>query len=517
VEAFSAVAVLLLLFVPLAVAIALWKRKRRIAHGEILARVEASAERTGEENEAQNATERWLSLRDSFPFLPTPEVRELTGEEIRAAIRRTLTEGGSLGSVEGWPAPLLPAEERRRHLYVSGKTGSGKSTFLEHLLLSDLRANRGVGLIGPEGELFSRVLGLVPKKRIADLIYFAPGNPACPLSFNPLSVDEGEDQSKAAEDLFTTFKRVLHDDLGPRMEPILQNAFAALVGRGHRTFWDVRRILSDTLFRREVTEGADPYVRDFWRDTYPRFPEGASLPILSRLDQFLRPPAIRNALTRPLSSFSFKEILGGGKILLVDLSGLSEEARLLLGEMVLSRFQLELMRRERNSGNAPDFFLSCDEFQSFAGSAESLWRELLSRGRKFGLGLTLVSQFPGQLAASLQAEIFGNVNSLVSFTLGRKDADAVRRELLVKREKRGEVAIVPIEAEEILTLPVGEAWAKYAGGRAFRLSVPAPVETRESAAKVARESWERYPSPETLPPVASLGERAVREPESFLE
>jgi hypothetical protein len=509
---------LLVLFSPVAWWLVAWQRKRRRDHQEILSRVEARAGAESAVDDAQEATDLWLEIRESFPFLPTPTVSDLSGETIREAIFRTLSSYPSLGTFGSLPAPLLPAAERRRHTYVCGKTGAGKTTYLEHLIVSDLAAGRGVAVLGPEGDLFRRLLSFLPPGRESDLVYFAPGALESPLSFNPLALEEGDDQAKAAEDLFTIFKRSLADDLGPRMEPILQNAFAALTGRAGATFWDVRRILLDPLFRREVTESADPYVRTFWRETYPRFPEGAALPILSRLDQFLRPPTVRRSVSRPHSSFSFREILREKKILFVDLSGLSEESRLLLGQMVLSKFALELIRRERAGKDAEDFFLFCDEFQSFAGVSEGLWRGLLSRGRKYGLALTLANQYPGQLPPALQAEIFGNVNSLITFALGRKDADAVRKELLVKREKKGEVKIEPTETEEILELSVGSAIGKLGGGRAVRLSMPPPLVANEKRAERAmRESWKRHRSAEPDPAVTLAEPAAITEPESFLE
>jgi hypothetical protein len=518
VEVLGGLLALLLLSSPVVLWFMAWQRKRRRDHEEIVSRVETRATEDQTKDDAQEATDLWLAIRESFPFLPTPKVEDLSGEAIREAIRRTLSAIPSLGTFGSLPAPLLPALERRRHLYVCGKTGAGKTTYLEHLVVSDLAALRGVAVLGPEGDLFRRLLSFVPEERQTDLVYFAPGNAENPLSFNPLAVEEGDDQAKAAEDLFTIFKRSLADDLGPRMEPILQNAFAALTGREGATFWDVRRIVLDPLFRREVTENSDPYVRAFWRETYPRFPEGAALPILSRLDQFLRPPTVRRSVCRPRSSFSFREIIREKRVLFVDLSGLSEENRLLLGQMVLSKFALELIRRERAGKEDEDFFLHCDEFQSFAGLSESLWRELLSRGRKYGLALTLANQYPGQLPATLQAEIFGNVNSLVAFALGRKDADAVRKELLVKREKKGEAKVEPIETEELLELPVGRAIGKLAGGRAVRLMMPAPLRANEKRAeRVMRQSWERYRSAEA-DVVSDSGEPvAVKEPESFLE
>ncbi|HXO20934.1 MAG TPA: type IV secretion system DNA-binding domain-containing protein [Thermoanaerobaculia bacterium] len=495
--------------------------KRRREHREIVRAVEVEARKDEAKLEAEDATAFWLEFKDYFPFVPTPSVPEISGESIRRAIVETLRATPSLGSFDGFPAPLLPSEERRRHLYVVGKTGSGKTTYLEHLIVRDLLEGRGVAVIAPEGELFrDRLLPLLPQRREEDLLYFAPGDPECPLAFNPFALEEGDEPARAAEDLFTIFKRTLRDDLGPRMQPILQNAFAALTGRVGATFFDVRRLLLEPLFRTEVARTIeDRYVREFWRETYPRFPEGAALPILSRLDQFLRPPAVRRALTSPIPSFSLREVLRDGKVLFVDLSGLSEETRLLLGQMVLSKFQLELIRRERTKERASTFYLYTDEFQTISGESEGVWRELLSRGRKYGLALTLANQYPGQLPTTLQAEIFGNVNSLVAFALGAKDAGVVRRELLRKRvdEKKGE-RVEPIAAEELLELPVGVGWAKFAGGRAVRIEIPPPlrVSGRGAASRAIRASWKRY-GVATPPPTEAAAPPRVEEPESFLE
>lgn len=495
------------------------RKRRRNDHEAITLRALAHTVEETKREDAFSATARWVSYRDAFPFLPKPEPEELSGEAIRAAVKKVLSEADTFGSFNhGLPAPALPAEERLRHLYICGKTGSGKSTLLEHLVSRDLRGGRGVGVIAPEGELFQRLLALVPRERLDDVIYLAPGKHESPIAFNPLRVEEGEDRARAAEDLFTIFKRTLESDMGARMQPILQNAFAALVGRDGSTFWDVRRLLTDPLFRTNVAREADPYVRSFLTETYAQFPKGVELPLLSRLDQFLRPPSVSRTLSSPRSSFSIREVLSGGKILMVDLSGLSEESRLLLGQMVLSKFGLELLRRERSDAKLSPFFLYCDEFQSFAGLSEGVWRELLSRGRKYGLALTLANQYPGQLPLTLQGEIFGNVNSLVSFLLGRKDADAVRKELLRKVVKKDEEKIEPVSAEELLELPVGEAVAKFGGGRAVRFSVPSPlrVSDPERAGRVIAASWKKYGVASVAPPTVTAPEVAA-EPESFLE
>ena len=466
-----------------------------------------------EEEEAQVATLFWLNLKDSFPYLHTPEISDPTADRIFDRISSLLSSHPSYGTIvesNGLPVPAVPEKYRRRHFYVVGKTGAGKTTFLEHRIREDLIAGRGVGVFGPEGEFFrERLLPLVPPSRANDVVYFAPGNPSCPLKFNPLALSPGDDRARAAEDLFTIFKRVLADaEMGPRMQPILQNSFAALVGRPGMTLWHVSQLLTDPAFRQQVlADTPDPYVRGFWSDVYPQFPRGAELPILTRLDRFLRPEATRRVLRYPTSTFSVADALNQGRILLVDLYGLSEETRLLFGQMLFSKIQLELMRRELAGGSPRPFYLYADEFQSVVGAAEGTWRELLSRGRKYGLALTLANQFPAQLPLALQNEIFGNVASFVSFALGAKDAAVARREFLhaVYRQGDPEPTIQPIPREELIELPVGRAYCKLAGGRAVKVQTTPPLQTdalwTTAVPTIIETSWSRYgPDPDEPPP-----------------
>lgn len=471
-----------------------------------------------EEDEARFATAGWLEIQEMFPFLPTPVIEEPTADCIYATVGILLEGFPGLGTVAESPSsryhdfrglrvPRLPSSERRRHLYVIGKTGSGKSTYLEHLIRQDLQDGYGVGVMSPEGEFFrERLLPLVPEDREEELVYFAPGDPGCSLCLNPLATEEGEDASRAAGDLFTIFRRALgEDDLGARSQPILQNAFATLVGRKRATLWDVRRLLEDERFRQEVSLSCpDEYVRAFWLETYTKYPRGAHLPVLNRLDQFLRPPVVRKTLCQPASSFSLREVLARGNILFVDLFGLTEETRLLIGQVLLSKLQLELMRRELGGEAHAPFRLFCDEFQSFAGLAEGTWRELLSRGRKYGLALTLAHQFPAQLPTALQEEILGNVHSLVAFSLGAKDAHAIRRELLHTSTRNGKESAKPIAAEALMDLPTGQAYAKFAGGRAVRIVTPPPIDIPKGGRgkKLIERSWERLKLPPAPVPPA---------------
>jgi hypothetical protein len=504
----------------------LLKERRKAEHEEIMARSTARLEEEASEKERRRLAEEWLHFKESFPYLPKPRAADLSGEAIGDAIRETLSGFPSHATLTDppIPVPFPPETERRRHLYIAGKTGSGKSTLLEHLIVEDLEEGRGVAVIGPEGEFFTRLLAFLPPHLYGDLIYFAPANPECPHAFNPLEIAADEDPARAAEDLFTIFRRALADDeLGPRMQPILQNSFAALVGRPGATLWDLKRLLEDPLFREDVARAVpDPYVRSFWLETYPRYPKGSDLPILNRLDAFLRPQAVRRALCQTSSTFSVREVLASGMVLLVDLFGLAEETRLVIGQSLLAKFQLELMRRELAGSSPPQtFYLYCDELQAVAGTSEGLWRELLSRGRKYGLAVTAANQFPAQLPAGLQNEIFGNVASLVAFALGNKDAQVLRKELLTVVPKKDRAAIEPIDATELIELPVGTAYAKFAGGRAVKIRVAPPrtLRDRKAAEKAIHHSWAAYDPPvaAVAPEAPAPPQAAAHEPESFLE
>lgn len=453
-------------------------------------------------DERRGEVEQNLLLRQLQAFFPAlaPRWSELVeeGQDPADAWQQTIDEtpGVLIGTSDGVPVPL-PDVERRKHCYIIGKTGSGKTSLMLHLIKADLEAGHGVGVIAPDAELFRDwLLPMIPEERAQDVIYFAPGNPKCPISFNPLVVEDGHDQGRAAEELMTIFKRALgEEEFGARMLPIIGNALAALTGRPGATLWDVKRLLEDADFRAEVVRTVeDDYVRDFWIKTFPQFPKGSHLPIVNRLDQFLRPLPLRRALCQPTSSFSIRRALDEGQILLFDLSGLAPESMLLLGQMLLSKFQLELMRREAipQESRRP-FCLHADEFQTFAGVAEGTWRELMSRGRRMGLSFTLAHQHPAQLPSGLVDEILGNVGPFVVFSVSAKDAQIVRKELLELPALPDEAG--PVSLEALVTLRTGQAVARLgAGAYALPLAIRRPVP--EMAAwrgeQVRQISWERH-------------------------
>ncbi len=467
----------------------------------------ARRERTRLDYEArQQEQEReqfFAEVERFFPWLGEP-LRERVdeGEAPEDAFWQTLAEApaSELGTtIYGLPA-LLPLAERSKHLYIVGKTGSGKTSLLLHLIREDLEAGCGVAVIAPEAELFRDwLLPIVPSERADEVIYFAPGHANNLITFNPLAIDPSADPRRATGTILTIFKRAFgDDDFGARAAPIVGNALACLTALPSPTLWDFKRLLVDQAFReRTLANVSDPYVREFWASTYPSYPKGAHLPILNRLDQLLRPAAIRQAFCHPTSSFSIRRVIDGQGILFVDLSHLDPETMTLLGQLFLSAFQLELMRREEvPEDERLPFHLYTDEFQSFASAAESTWRELLSRGRRYGLSLTLAHQHPSQLSTDLQEEILGNVASIVAFGLSAKDAYALRREFL--EEDPRDLSLRSVAEETLVDLKVGHAVARLGGGAlAMPLDALPPQDRPNQAAgaAVCARSWQLYGIP----------------------
>jgi hypothetical protein len=435
-----------------------------------------------------------------FPFVHAELEGHREGEPSET-LRRLLqaTPGIRLGQADvGYPA-ILPLAERRRHLMVLGKSGYGKTTLALRLLRDDLEAGRGVCVLGSEAELFRDwVLPLIPVTRASQTIYFRPADPRCTVTWNPLALEDGDDRALAAGELFSIFKRAVGEDsIGARADAILSSAFALLIGRPGATLWSVARLLEDDAFRASVVEDIDdPYLREFWTKTFPEYPDGAVLPLANRLNSFLRVPAIRAALCHPVSSFSFRGGLAQDGVLGFDVSGLDPATARLIGQAVLSKFQLELMRRERIPEQERNpIHLYVDEFHVFASTAEGTWRELLARGRRYGLGLHLFTQHPNQLPRSLQQEILGNVSSIVALNLSANDAAAVRRELMAPVAGGG---IKPVATEDFIGFGIGEGFARLsAGSCALKVRFEEPIAKPDAAAgdRIRDISWKTYAAP----------------------
>ena len=335
----------------------------------------------------------------------------ISAEDLAAELARKVdeAEGLVLGYQTVGESRLnvkLTQEYRDRHVYILGKSGSGKTNLLRNLIQQDLEAGNGLAVIAPEQEMLTEeILPFIPDDRVDDVVYFNPADEQ-PVCFNPLHLDDGEDQDIKVDEVLTIFGRLM-GETGPRMEELLRQALYALVGRPGSTFLDVVRLLdrTDAGFRNEVAGGCrDPEVAHFWRQVYPSFPKDAHLPITNRLGRLLRPRPVRRMLCNPRASLNFRDCMDEGKIMLFNLSDgvLGEQNSQLLGQLVVSKFQLAVMARAKQpKGERRNFYLYIDEFQAFTGTAGMSYEKILSRARKYRLGLTLAHQQTGQIPGSL--------------------------------------------------------------------------------------------------------------------
>jgi len=328
----------------------------------------------------------------------------------------------------------IKKRDRRLHVYTIGKTGTGKSTMLENMIIDDIRQGRGVAVVDPHGELISHVLNFIPAERASDVIYFNPSDHDWPIGFNPLEAVDHDLKNVVASGVVGIFKKIFGEaSWGPRLEYILRNAIMALLDYPNATLVSVMRLLTDKDFRKRVLEHVkDPVIRDFFLNEFekydPKFRNEAIAPIQNKVGQFLSSPTIRNIVGQPNSSFDIREVMDSSKILLLDLSigKIGEDNAALLGAMMITKIQLSAMQRANvTEDKRPDFYLYVDEFQNFATESFAV---ILSEARKYHLNLVLTNQFIAQMPEVVAKAIFGNVGTIVSFRVGATDASFLVKE-----------------------------------------------------------------------------------------
>lgn len=323
--------------------------------------------------------------------------------------------------------------DRRSHMYVLGKTGTGKSTLLETLIRQDIDSGRGFAMLDPHGDLVAKVRGLIPDFRQSDLIDFDVPSSAEPLGFNPLETVSQGKRALAANGLLEVFKKLWADSWGPRLEYILRNALLALFDHEHASLADVLKMLNDSHFRKAVVSSTvNEQVRDFWLKEYEKYPSRfqveAIVPIQNKVGAFLADPILNRILTQEKSAFKLRQVMDEGKILLVNLSKgqLGEDTSSLLGSLLVSRLGLAALSRADGPEEArKDFFVYLDEFHSFTTLSLTT---MLSEARKYHLGLILAHQYLTQLDERVRDAILGNIGTIISFRLSAADADALAKE-----------------------------------------------------------------------------------------
>lgn len=327
----------------------------------------------------------------------------------------------------------IKADDRRRHMYVIGKTGMGKTNLLENLAIQDIQQGHGICFIDPHGDVALKLIKAIPPERINDVIYFDPADQAFPIAFNVLEQVGPDQRSLVASGLVGVFKKIWADSWGPRLEYILRNAILALLEYPGSTLLGVMRILVDKSYRERVMEKVtDPVVKQFWTVEFAGWNERTLQevisPIQNKVGQFTSNSLIRNIIGQPTSAFDVRKIMDEKKILIMNLAKgkIGEDSSALLGAMMITKIQLAAMGRvDTPEEERKDFYLYVDEFQNFATDS---FANILSEARKYRLSLILANQYITQLEEKVRDAIFGNAGTLISFRVGAADAEFLEKE-----------------------------------------------------------------------------------------
>ncbi|MFA6098476.1 MAG: type IV secretion system DNA-binding domain-containing protein [Patescibacteria group bacterium] len=327
----------------------------------------------------------------------------------------------------------IKEDDRRRHMYLIGKTGMGKTTVLENMVISDIRSGRGLALVDPHGDLVEKVIEYIPSYRINDVIYFNPADVDFPIGFNVLESVDPAQRHLVASGLMGVFTKIWEGVWSARMEYILNNAILALLESPGSTMLGIARILVDKRYRQKVVSKlTDPIVKSFWVDEYANyntnFRNEAIAPIQNKVGQFLSSAIIRNIVGQPKSTIDLRNLMDNHKILLLNLSKgrIGEDNSSLLGAMMITRIQLAAMSRvDIEEKDRQDFYLYVDEFQNFATES---FASILSEARKYRLSLVLAHQYIEQLDEEVRAAVFGNVGTIMCFRVGAADAEFLAKE-----------------------------------------------------------------------------------------
>ncbi len=346
----------------------------------------------------------------------------------------------------------IKTDDRRRHMYIIGQTGTGKTTLQMNMMISDILAGRGMGFVDPHGEMAERLLHYIPKERIKDVIYFYPADLEYPIAFNAIESIDAKARHLIASGLMGVFKKIWPDVWSARMEYILNNTILALLEVPGSTLLGVNRMFSDKAFRKNiVSQLQDPVIKAFWTQEYAayqqKYEQEATAAIQNKIGQFSSATIIRNIIGQPTSSFNFRAAMDEGKIVIMNLSKgrLGEDNTKLLGGMLITKIQLAAMSRvDIQEEDRKDFYLYVDEFQNFVTDS---FADILSEARKFRLDLTIANQYIGQLVhdqnVKVKDAIFGNVGTFVAFRAGGEDVEFLEEKQFSPN----------ITAQDLLNLP----------------------------------------------------------------
>ncbi|MGH7246111.1 MAG: type IV secretory system conjugative DNA transfer family protein [Candidatus Levyibacteriota bacterium] len=371
--------------------------------------------------------------------ITTPHIFWLTSK--RAPAPTQIPESGlflGTSKFRGQARPVyIQKDDRRRHMYIIGKTGTGKSEFLKDMILQDIKNGEGLAVIDPHGDLVEGVLPLIPPERSEDVIIFDPSDTSRPMALNIMEAYTEEQKHYMVSSIIGLFYK-LYDPhqtgiVGPRLEHGIRNAMLTVMCGEGMTFIEVQRALTDAAFVQELLpKVTDPIIRRYWTDQIAQtsdFHKSEVLDyIVSKFGRFVTNKLMRNIIGQSKSSFDFRKIMDEKKILLVNLSKgkIGEENSNFLGLILVPKILVAAMsRQDIPQDKRVDFYLYVDEFQNFATPD---FAQILSEARKYKLNLTVANQFTGQMEDEVKNAVFGNVGTLAAFRVGVTDANYLQHE-----------------------------------------------------------------------------------------
>lgn len=396
----------------------------------------------------------------------------------------------------------ISEQDRQRHFYIIGQTGTGKSVFMKNMIIQDMESGAGVCMIDPHGTDIEDVLAAVPPGREEDVIYFDPSRTDRTIGLNMLEYDQSHPEQKTfvVNELFSIFQRLYGanpESMGPMFEQYFRNATLLVMEdpESGNTLMDISRVMSDTRYRRHKLERAkNPVVTQFWQEIATKAGGEASLEnivpyIVSKFDVFTANDFMRPIIGQQQSAFNFRQIMDDRKILLVNLSKgrLGEINANLIGMIIVGKLLMAALSRvDDPTGDFPPFYLHIDEFQNVTTDSIS---SILSEARKYKLALTVAHQFVAQLEEGIRDSVFGNIGSIAAFRVGSEDATFLERQF------------DPIfEASDLMNIPNYHAYMRVlASGvptKPFSVLTPPPRESvRERVHELIEQSYARYGRP----------------------
>lgn len=436
-----------------------------------------------------------------LPTTGTPNIL-WRGAKVAPAPAGLPTSGIFLGMNDhrGIETPIhLSPDDRRRHLYLIGQTGTGKTTLFLNMIVQDIRAGNGVGVVDPHGDLIEDILLHIPPERQKDVILFDPRDTERPVGFNMLEVRDPAQRDLVVNEVVQIISklaaRLNPESIGPMFEHYLRNAFLALAEDNNATLIDVPRMFVDQRFRAVILQSVhNPTVKQFWEQEFAQSQRGQLSAdmlsyVISKLGRFISNEVVRNLIGQAKSAFDVRKVMDEQKILLCNLSkgSLGDINSDLLGFVLVSKIQIAALGRSNvPEKDRKDFYLYLDEFQNFTTDSIAT---ILSEARKYRLDLNLTHQFIEQLEDKIKEAVFGNVGTMISYRIGVDDVEFMAKQF------------APVFSDyDLLRLErftaVTRLLANGTPQRPFSLKIPAPPQggdpqVREAVRQFSRATYGR--------------------------